>query len=163
MSIAIDCTVDLAPEPIEVTLLPSSSIDVSLFGASQIDVNYGHVGPQGPAGPPGASLTLKGSVPTSADLPTSGNTQGDLWIAADTGHGWVWDDGTGWSDVGPIQGPPGPAGPQGPQGNPGPTGATGPAGSVGATGPPGPTGAIGPAGPTGATGAIGPAGPQGNQ
>src|SRR5206468_4173162 len=98
MSIAIDCTVNLVPESIEVTLLPSSSIDVGLFGPNQIDVNYGHVGPQGPAGPPGASLTLKGSVPTAAELPTSGNAQGDLWIAADTGHGWVWDDITGWAD-----------------------------------------------------------------
>src|ERR1700739_3436866 len=146
MSVEIDCTVDLAPEPIEVTLLPSSSIDVSLFGASQIDVNYGHVGPQGPPGPPGASLTLKGSVPTSADLPTTGNTQGDLWIAADTGHGWTWQATPApgsWADIGQIQGPPGEPGPQGP------TGGQGPPGSQGATGP---AGAQGPAGPTGATG-----------
>src|ERR1700746_1143020 len=104
MRVEIDCTVDLSPEPIEVTLLPSSSIDVSLLGPNQIDVNYGHVWRRGPPGPPGASLTLKGSVPTSADLPASGNTQGDLWIAADTGHGWVWDDGTGWGGFGADQG-----------------------------------------------------------
>ena len=53
----------------------------------------------------GQGIVVKGTVPTKADLPTSGNTQGDMWITADTGHGWAWS-GTAWVDSGPVQGPP---------------------------------------------------------
>ena len=131
----------------------------------------------------GTGLTIKGSVSTSSALPSSGNNQGDGYIAADTGHLWVYSNSSasgsvnGFLDVGLVQGPAGPAGatgpagPIGPQGSTGATGATGPAGpagSTGATGATGPagtagaTGATGPQGPTGSTGATGPAGPAGN-
>lgn len=106
----------------------------------------GAQGPTGATGPAGTGINLKGSVPTAADLPPSGNTTGDGWIAEDTGHLWVWDS-TAWVDVGAIVGPPGEQGPEGP------------AGSTGAQGPPGATGATG---PTGATGSQGPQGPAGN-
>lgn len=99
----------------------------------------GPTGPQGPPGPAGAAGTgvdIKGSVPTAADLPTTGNTPGDGWIADDTGHLWIWG-GSSWTDAGEIKGPPGPAGPQGPTG---PSGPTGPPGATGATGPAGPAG-----------------------
>ena len=69
----------------------------------------GSSGPQGPAGPPGPPLNMKGTVASSANLPTTGNTIGDLYLALDTGHGWSWN-GTAWVDTGPFQGP---------QGNPG--------------------------------------------
>jgi hypothetical protein len=75
-------------------------------------------GDTGATGPAGQGIFIKGTVPTSASLPTTGNTPGDLWIALDTGHGWAWN-GTTWVDTGPIQGPPGATGPQGPIGNPG--------------------------------------------
>src|SRR4029077_4320198 len=122
-------------------------------------------------------VVIKGSVATYSALPTTGNTLGDLWIALDTSHGWVWSAGNVWSDVGPIQGPAGPTGatgPQGPQGNtgaqgaPGATGTQGPKGDTGATGAQGSqgiqgdTGATGPAGPQGISGAQGVQGPQGN-
>jgi len=82
-------------------------------------------------GPPGPPLRVVGTVTTSTNLPSGGAaTQGDLWIAVDTGHGWAWD-GTTWIDVGPVRGPAGPAGPAGA------TGATGAAGPAGATGPAG--------------------------
>src|SRR5246127_2849348 len=77
---------------------------------------YAPAGPPGPPGPPGAGLVIKGTVPTHANLPTTGNTYGDLWIAQDTGHGWVWESPGQWSDIGQIQGAPGPVGPQGSQG-----------------------------------------------
>jgi hypothetical protein len=133
----------------------------------------GEPGGPGPPGAPGPPLNVKGTVPSKNNLPPSGNAVGDLWIAADTGHGWVWTSGSVWVDTGPFQGPPGATGPVGPtgptgatgsQGPAGPTGATGPAGPqgatgpVGATGPTGPQGATGPTGPTGATGATGPPG-----
>ena len=114
----------------------------------------GPVGPQGPQGDtgaqgtPGTGLVLKGTVPTSADLPTTGNTPGDMWVANDTGDCWAWD-GTHWNNVGPIQGPKGDTGATGPQG---PAGPTGPQGATGSTGPQGPTGTQGAQGPTGTAG-----------
>ena len=128
---------------------------------------YSPAGPQGPPGPPGTGLLIKGTVPTSANLPSSGNTYGDLWVALDTGHGWLWETPGTWKDIGPVQGPPGPSGPTGPQGaqgNAGPIGQTGPQGPIGApgiAGPQGPIGLTGPQGPSGPTGSIGLTGPQG--
>jgi hypothetical protein len=37
----------------------------------------------------GTSVVIKGSVATH-QLSATGNTLGDLWIALDTSHGWVW-------------------------------------------------------------------------
>ena len=138
-------------------------------------------------GVPIGSITILGSVATSASLPGSA-TAGDGYIAVDTGNLWVYDGAT-FIDLGTIQGPAGPAGatgptgadgatgPAGPQGDPGPAGATGPtgpagaastvpgptgpAGANGATGPTGPAGETGPAGANGATGPTGPAGANG--
>lgn len=112
----------------------------------------GPVGPIGPQGPIGPGIQFKGEVPTAADLPQSGNSTGDMWVAADTGEGYVWD-GDEWVSAGEIQGPQGPVGPQGPQGIQGETG------PVGATGPQGPQGIQGIQGETGPQGDIGPAGP----
>jgi hypothetical protein len=124
-------------------------------GATGATGIQGPVGPQGPQGNPGTSVTLKGSVATSANLPTTGNTLGDLWVTLDTGDGWVWSSPGQWANVGKIQGPPGPAGATGA------TGAQGPTGSPGATGPQGLQGIKGDTGATGATGATGPQGLQG--
>jgi hypothetical protein len=85
-------------------------------------------GTAGPPGPPGTGVSIKGTVASSADLPLVGNTVGDMWITADTGHGWTWQTNATWLDVGPVQGPPGPAGPKGDKGDKGDTGATGPPG-----------------------------------
>lgn len=73
----------------------------------------GSPGPAGPAGPAGVGINVKGTVPTAADLPTTGNQPGDGWVATDTGDMWVWD-GAKWVNVGPLQGPTGPQGPPGP-------------------------------------------------
>jgi hypothetical protein len=100
----------------------------------------GPMGPAGPAGsqgPAGTGINMKGSVPTSSALPSTGNVNGDAYITTDTDHLWVWE-GSAWVDCGNIQGPAGPAGAQGPQGQPGTQGATGP------TGPQGPKGNTGP-------------------
>ena len=132
--------------------------------------SIGPVGPTGATGPAGTSLNLLGAVTTSSALPSSGNTYGDLWIAADTGHGWCWTAGTPdhWVDVGQIQGPPGPQGIQGVIGSTGSQGVAGPQGSQGVAGPQGAQGPVGPIGPTGIgqtgpPGAAGPVGPQGIQ
>jgi len=150
----------------------------------------GEQGPQGPAGEDGedgadgTSITIQGSAATEAELPNSGNTNGDGYIVQSTGHLWIWD-GADWIDAGNIQGPQGlqgptgatgPQGPQGPTGSAGATGAQGTTGDTGAAGPQGPagpagatgaqgttglTGATGPQGPAGTAGAVGPQGPIG--
>src|SRR6056297_2776999 len=100
-------------------------------GATGPQGPQGSTGPQGPAGEDGqdgTGVSIVGSVANSGQLDNNyqGN-DGDMFIAQDTGNGWVWD-GSSWVNVGQIQGPQGPAGPQGQQG---PTGATGPQGSQG--------------------------------
>jgi len=37
-----------------------------------------------------SGYTYKGKVATATDLPLSGNAKGDMWIANDTGHEYVW-------------------------------------------------------------------------
>lgn len=66
----------------------------------------------------GGAIAIKGVVDTAADLPADGNETGDLWIAADTTHGWAWS-GTEFVDVGPLRGPPGVDGEDGEDGAPG--------------------------------------------
>src|SRR5215475_11339739 len=123
----------------------------------------GPQGPQGNTGPqgnPGPTLMPRGTVATSSALPTTGNVKGDLYTAADTGHGWSWS-GSAWVDLGPFQGSPGPTGPQGVQGNIGPSGATGPQGPQGNVGATGSQGVKGDPGNTGSQGPQGPVGPPG--
>lgn len=148
----------------------------------------GNVGAQGPMGMPGPKgdpspvLVLKGTVDRVQDLPSTGNTDGDLYFVIDDNSGWVWNaSGSRWVDGGPIIGPQGPQGypgvmgPAGPQGNQGPgglqgiqgeqgmQGPAGPIGITGATGNDGPTGPVGPQGVQGVTGPEGPTGPIGPQ
>jgi hypothetical protein len=87
----------------------------------------GDPGEQGPAGADGADgrgVSIKGSVPTVGDLPATG-VEGDAYLVGTDLHVWT---GTGWQDVGRIQGPAGPAGA---------AGAAGPAGPPGEKGDPG--------------------------
>lgn len=106
----------------------------------------GEAGPQGPQGPQGiqgsqgaagTGITMRGSVPTSGDLPTQA-TQGDAYIVQADDSLWIYD-GTQWVSGGSIQGPPGAQGPQGPQGLVGLQGPVGASGAAGATGPAGPS------------------------
>ena len=118
-------------------------------GANGADGADGQDGAQGPAGADGTSINILGTKPTVGDLPTTGNTVGDLWVidqsggGATAGDGYVWTDGGAWLNIGPLRGP------QGIQGTTGPQGATGPAGTPGATGAQGPQGIQGPTGPSG--------------
>jgi hypothetical protein len=75
----------------------------------------GPEGPQGPKGDDGASIVLKGAVNLFTNLPTTGNTQGDLYVVQNDGNGYVWD-GSDWVNVGQIRGPKGDTGLQGPAG-----------------------------------------------
>jgi hypothetical protein len=129
-------------------------------GATGATGATGNAGATGANGNDGSSVVIQGSVATSANLPPTGNTQGDGYITQNTGHLWVWD-GSAWVDAGLIQGPAGATGVTGATGGvgsagaTGATGATGNNGSAGATGATGATGNNGSAGATGATGATG--------
>ena len=75
-------------------------------------------------GPPGTSLTVKGSKPTVADLPTT-SVAGEAWIVAGDMH---VSDGTAFHNIGAVTGP---AGAPGIPGSPGPKGDRGDRGSDG--------------------------------
>ncbi|WP_297095616.1 hypothetical protein [uncultured Draconibacterium sp.] len=88
------------------------------LSAYEIAVQNGFVGTEaewlaslvGAAGNDGAGVTIVGSVTSSSNLdPSYTGDVGDMYIAQDTGHGWVWDGST-WNDVGQIQGPQGDTG-----------------------------------------------------
>lgn len=59
-------------------------------------------GPQGPVGP---GITIKGVLPNSSSLPISPELY-DYYLLENTGHGALWD-GSQWVDTGPLQGPAG--------------------------------------------------------
>lgn len=122
-------------------------------------------GIQGPPGPPGSGITVRGRVSNLAALP-SGADVGDVYIVtAESDHGFVWD-GASWVDIGLIQGPQGLQGIQGPQGlqgEKGDTGDVGPQGPQGIQGIQGPIGPQGPQGEVGLQGYQGPIGPQGEK
>ncbi|MGY1896214.1 GDSL-type esterase/lipase family protein [Nocardia gipuzkoensis] len=138
----------------------------------------GPVGPQGIQGPAGDGLRIDGQVNTYAELPTSGLSAGDVWLAGGKLYRW---DGSSWpveSAGTPVQGAQGPQGVPGEPGADGAPGATGPKGDPGEPGeqgpqgiqgiqgiqgPAGPAGADGAPGATGATGATGPTGPKGDK
>ena len=89
---------------------------------TEADFLYSLIGPVGPKGDAGNSVTILGSKNDSSELPASGNTNGDGYIIA--GDLWVWD-GSQWVNVGQIQGPKGDTGLQGPPGAQGPAGEAG--------------------------------------
>ncbi|MET9712557.1 glycerophosphodiester phosphodiesterase family protein [Nocardiopsis alba] len=70
----------------------------------------GPEGPQGEQGEAGTGVRILGSLPDPDELPGTDNEVGDTYLI--DGDLWVWD-GSGWGNVGTIQGP------QGEQGDPG--------------------------------------------
>jgi len=101
---------------------PGSKGDAGAPGAQG---EAGIQGEPGIQGPPGLGITFQGQLDSSADLPTSGQAQGDLYVVLtpEPAHGVIWDEAAAdWVESGPVQGP---------QGNPGPQGNAGPAGPAG--------------------------------
>ena len=127
-------------------------------GDQGVKGDTGSQGPQGIQGQTGTGVTMKGSVATQANLPPTGNVQGDAYIVQADDSMWLWD-GTKWVSGGSIQGP---QGAQGPQGNVGPQGLQGVKGDQGIQGTQGPIGLTGSQGPQGDTGSQGIQGPTGN-
>jgi hypothetical protein len=100
-------------------------------------------------------------VATAANLPNSGQVDGDAYVVENASGSrsdvlYVWRTATTeWIDAGSISGPAGPAGPQGSAGPTGPPGGVGPSGGTGPAGPQGIQGTAGPAGVAGPAGARG--------
>ena len=116
----------------------------------------GPTGPIGPTGPQGKGISIKGSLSSDSQLPSTGES-GDAYIINGNLYVWVGSGGSSdkWDNVGNIEGPVGPTGPTGPKGDTGSQGEQGPQGAKGSTG------AVGPTGPTGLVGPVGPTGPGG--
>jgi len=122
---------------------------IGVAGANGTQGIQGTKGDKGDAGKNGTGITVKGSKADEATIKLiTGSVAGDMWIAKDTGHGWVSDGATPtmWTDAGEIQGPKGDAGVAGPQGTQGKAGAQGPKGDTGAAGAAAPAGALVPIG-----------------
>jgi hypothetical protein len=124
-------------------------------GEAGIDGDDGAAGPIGAVGP---IISLLGSVPTVGDLTTAENlSTNDAFYVEEESALYIYNEGSGFTNVGPVFGPTGPTstvlGPTGPTGAQGIIGPTGAASTV--AGPAGPTGALGPIGPTGAEGPQG--------
>jgi len=87
---------------------------------SELTYVYGPQGPEGPVGPegpPAPSVDFQGSVPTSGDLPGTGEL-GHAYLVTDPDPDEMWVYGSGgWVYAG-VAGIPGPEGPEGPQGEP---------------------------------------------
>lgn len=141
-------------------------------GAKGQTGNTGHTGDTGFSGLGGAtgsqgSTGQRGTQITASEGPPSefGNElKGDLYIDADNGDLYQFDE---WLIIGNLKGDTGSTGPQGSAGSGGLTGSTGLMGPIGSTGPAGltgiigQTGLVGPNGSLGATGAAGSIGPIG--
>ena len=93
----------------------------------------GEKGDTGDQGPAGTSVTLEGSVQSVGNLP-NGKDEGVLYIVLDTGDGYVSNGDNTWTNVGPIQGPPGEKGDDGDQGEQGDQGLPGQQGNPGLQG-----------------------------
>jgi len=147
---------------LKVTVLDGNNVNLEVVPQPRVEARIdrgvsgptgpsGVAGPTGPTGQQGAGVSIKGTVPTVGDLPTTGNNPGDSYIVQSNGNLYSWS-GSVWIDAGPI------VGPTGAQGVTGPTGATGADSTVA-----GPTGATGPTGAQGIQGVVGPTGSQGVQ
>jgi hypothetical protein len=132
--------------------VPAGAIDATQMTLTPAPVSFlfeGPPGPPGPPGPQGAAVNIIGELADAGLLPETGQP-GDAYLIAGDLHVWT---GTGWENVGTIQGPPGATGAPG---TAGPPGIDGPQGIEG------PPGVAGPQGETGPQGAPGPQGPQGS-
>lgn len=104
------------------------------------------MGPRGPRGNPGTSLSIKGGYDTVEELRMKHpkGEDGDTYVI--DGNLYYWNnESMDWENAGHIVGPTGPKGDIGPKGDKGDQGPIGPKGDIGLTGPTGSVGATGPA------------------
>lgn len=122
------------------------------------------VGPTGPRGLPGTSISIKGGYDTLEDLEKAHPTgnEGDTYVI--NGKLYFWDnEKKSWESAGHIVGPTGPKGDKGDKGEKGDKGDIGPQGLKGDIGPKGMQGIQGIQGMQGVKGDTGPTGPKGER
>ncbi|MFB8281878.1 hypothetical protein [Nocardia colli] len=128
--------------------------NVGATGAPGPRGDKGDKGDKGDTGPHGDGLRIDGQVNTYGDLPASGMTAGDVWLAG--GKLYRWDGGWPPAAAGtPVQGAQGAKGDKGDKGDTGNAGAPGTAGADGAPGATGPKGDKGDKGDNGSQGTQG--------
>ena len=109
---------------------PPSTTHNMAWEVPDVDINKAQVvlrltgGAEGPAGPPTASIVIKGIARVYPPADATASKTGDLWIVPDpvpagfpkwvqSGHGLFWD-GHNWLDAGKLKGTKGDQGPVGP-------------------------------------------------
>ena len=122
-------------------------------GATGATGAQGEQGIQGLTGDTGAGLIVRGTDTAANIQAIVGASEGDFWIASDTGDGWSYISGT-WTNTGEVRGPQGEQGIQGIQGIQGVQGIQGDTGLTGDTGPQGAQGEQGVQGIQGLTGEV---------
>jgi len=75
--------------------------DLAWKGAQGNTGAPGPAGPQGNPGQAGTGVTYKGTVPSSASLPPTGNSTGDAYVTTTDSHYWIWN-GVNWCDNGVV-------------------------------------------------------------
>lgn len=83
---------------LKVTVLDNNNVNLEVVPQPRVEARIdrgvvGPVGPSGPAGPTGpagAGIDMKGTVSTVADLPMTGNVNGDGYVVLSNGNVYVW-------------------------------------------------------------------------
>lgn len=80
---------------LKVTVLDANNVNLEVVPQPRVEarIDRGTAGPQGPAGPTGpqgTGINMKGTVATIADLPATGNVNGDGYVVLADGHVYVW-------------------------------------------------------------------------
>jgi len=70
---------------LKVTVLDGNNVNLEVVPQPRVEARIdrgiaGAAGPTGPAGPAGTGINMKGTVPTIADLPSTGNVNGDGYV-----------------------------------------------------------------------------------
>jgi hypothetical protein len=88
-------------QPFNFELPSGASVDLSVLGPVA-DSN----GTPIIVGPPGSDFVIRGTIPTSDDLPETGNIDNQGYITEDDGHLWIWlEADEEWFDYGEFRGP----------------------------------------------------------
>jgi len=82
---------------LKVTVLDGNNVNLEVTPQPRVEARVdrggiGPAGPVGPTGPAGTGINMKGTVPTVADLPATGNTVGDGWVVLADGNVYVWSE-----------------------------------------------------------------------
>jgi hypothetical protein len=83
---------------LKVTVLDNNNVNLEVIPQPRVEARIdrgvvgpaGPSGPAGPTGPAGTGINMKGTVATVADLPMTGNVNGDGYVVLSNGNVYVW-------------------------------------------------------------------------